>query len=137
MKVTTICLAIGLLLVASLGCNRVRETTSNAGPSKTSLSGTPEQANTGSTNKGFADSHADDAQDPFWTAAAAGGIAEVDAGQVDELKALAGKHNASLPTSPDGEHQAMLNQLKQMSGADFDRTYVAAMVKDHEATVQL
>ena len=98
----------------------------------------------------------------FWNEAAAGGMAEVELGKLastksqnasvkqfaqmmvtdhtkgnDELKSLAMKKNVVLPTAPDAAHQAVKHKLEGMSGADFDRAYVEAMVKDHEATVQL
>src|SRR4051794_21475430 len=42
-----------------------------------------------------------------------------------ELKSLvdSGKVKASLPTAPDAEHQKMLDQLKGLSGKEFDQAY--------------
>ena len=37
----------------------------------------------------------------------------------------------------DQEHQAMLQQLSQLSGEDFDRQYMQGQVQAHEAAVQL
>ena len=98
----------------------------------------------------------------FWMEAASGGMAEVELGRLaqtkaqnaevkrfaqmmvadhtksnDELKALAAKKNVALPPAPNQRHQGMMEQLQNLSGAEFDRAYVDAMVRDHEATVQL
>ena len=37
----------------------------------------------------------------------------------------------------DQEHQAMLQQLSQLSGEEFDRQYMQGQVQDHEAAVRL
>ncbi|HEX6125327.1 MAG TPA: DUF4142 domain-containing protein, partial [Pyrinomonadaceae bacterium] len=101
-------------------------------------------------------------QNSFWTEAASGGMAEVELGRLaqtksqnaevkrfaqmmvsdhtksnDELKALAMKKNVVLPTAPGERHQRTMMQLQGLSGTEFDRAYVDAMVRDHEATVQL
>jgi putative membrane protein len=101
-------------------------------------------------------------QNDFWTKAAQGGIAEVELSRVadgkaqnaevkdfarmmitdhtkanEELKSLAAKKNVMLPTEMDGEHQAIMANLKNLSGAEFDRSYVETMVNDHEKTVAL
>ena len=101
-------------------------------------------------------------KDGFWTNAAQGGMAEVELGKLastkaqnpevksfaqkmvtdhtkanDELKALAGEKNVMPPTGLDPVHQSTMSKLQNLSGAEFDREYVNAMVKDHEATVQL
>lgn len=97
----------------------------------------------------------------FAMKAAQGGMAEVQLGQLasqkasnpdvkafgqqmvddhtkanDQLKSVAGQENMSLPTTLDSKDQSMYNKLQKMSGADFDRTYVKAMVKDHQEDVK-
>jgi putative membrane protein len=97
----------------------------------------------------------------FATEAAIGGMAEVKLGQLaaekatdpevkqfgermvqdhskagDELKSVAGAQKIDLPTSLDAKHQAMLDRLSKLSGADFDRAYVREMVRDHDADVK-
>ena len=54
-----------------------------------------------------------------------------------ELKQLAGKKNVTLPTELDAEHKALKDSLSSLSGAEFDKAYVNAMVSDHEKTVNL
>lgn len=97
----------------------------------------------------------------FMTEAAQGGMAEVELGRLaaskaqspevknfgqkmvndhskanEELKALAARKNMSLPTALDEKHQALLDKLKGLSGAEFDKAYVEAMVDDHEEDVE-
>lgn len=48
-----------------------------------------------------------------------------------ELKQLATKKKWTLPTKMNAEHQAAFDQLSKMSGKDFDRDYMAQMVKAH------
>jgi putative membrane protein len=101
-------------------------------------------------------------KDTFWTKTAQGGMAEVELGKLasskaqnaevksfaqkmvtdhtkanDELKALATEKNVTLPTTLDSAHQSTIDEMKNLSGAEFDKEYVNAMVKDHEADVQL
>jgi putative membrane protein len=153
--------AISVLSVAFLsGCaGRSNEINSNAGPDKTSLPGTPlpttSPANTSAMNTSPAGGD-------FYSHVAIGGMAEVELGRMastkaanadvkkfaemmvtdhskanEELKALATKKNITLPTSLDSMHQATMQKLQGMSGADFDRAYVDEMVKDHEEDVQM
>lgn len=96
----------------------------------------------------------------FMTKAALGGMAEIELGKLaatkaqsaevkqfaqkmvtdhtkaaDELKAMAGEKNFSMPIRLDAKHQAVLDKLNGLSGAEFDKAYVEAMVADHEETV--
>lgn len=98
----------------------------------------------------------------FMTKAAQGGMAEVELGKLaatkaqspevkqfaqkmvtdhtkanDELKALAGEKNFSMPVRLDTKHQSVMDKLNSLSGAEFDKAYVDAMVADHEETVAL
>lgn len=101
-----------------------------------------------------------DSPDDFMKAAAQGGMAEVEMSKLaaakaadpevkrfaqtmvddhgkanDELKALAGKKNFTLPADL-GTHQSDLDELKRLSGAEFDRTYVKLMLNDHQRDVE-
>lgn len=101
-------------------------------------------------------------QDNFWTKAAQGGMAEVELGQLattkaqnaevknfgqkmvtdhskanTELKALAAKKAMTLPTDVNSSQKSMMEKLKGLSGAEFDKAYVDAMVEDHETDVKL
>jgi putative membrane protein len=53
----------------------------------------------------------------------------------DELKQLASKHNIQLNASIDDEHNDLRERLSKLSGAEFDREYMKAMVEDHEEAV--
>ena len=37
-----------------------------------------------------------------------------------------------MPSGPDKKQKAMMAKLQALSGADFDKAYVQAMVKDHK-----
>jgi putative membrane protein len=52
-----------------------------------------------------------------------------------DLVAVAKKKNFTLPTDT-GSHQPIMDKLKGLSGADFDRYYVEQMVQDHEADLR-
>lgn len=55
----------------------------------------------------------------------------------DELKAIAQKENLALPAGLDAEHQAKSDSLSKLSGKDFDKAYIAAMVDGHKKTLAL
>jgi uncharacterized protein (DUF305 family) len=42
-----------------------------------------------------------------------------------------------LPTQLSAEHQALHTKLSKLKGAEFDRQYIQAMVKDHAKAVEL
>ena len=54
----------------------------------------------------------------------------------DELKTIASKKNFPLPTDVDSEAKATYDKLAKLSGSDFDKAYMDAMVKDHDADVK-
>lgn len=54
-----------------------------------------------------------------------------------ELTELANRRSIALPKGMDEEHQKKYDKLKTLSGAEFDRTYMECMVKDHEKAVEL
>jgi putative membrane protein len=53
----------------------------------------------------------------------------------DELKSLAQSKNVTLPTTLDPKDQALKDKLSKLSGAQFDRAYMQAMVSDHKKDV--
>jgi putative membrane protein len=96
----------------------------------------------------------------FVKEAAMGGLAEVDLGQLaaskaesadvkqfgqrmvddhgkanDELKSLASQKSVTLPAELDAKHKAEHAKLEKLSGAAFDKAYMASMVADHNKDV--
>jgi putative membrane protein len=96
----------------------------------------------------------------FAEKAAAGGVAEVEAGKVagqraghdkvkqfgarmvqdhskanDELKQIASGKGLQLPSAPDAHNREMMAKMQKLSGAEFDRAYMDHMVKDHQKDV--
>jgi putative membrane protein len=108
-----------------------------------------------------ADNAAGVADRTFIEKAASGGMAEVKLGKLavekgtsptvkqfgqkmvddhskanDELKTIAAKKNVPMPTDLDSKHVVVYDKLAKLSGADFDKAYIDAMVKDHDEDVQ-
>ena len=50
----------------------------------------------------------------------------------DDLKAVAAKKKATLPTEVNAKQKELIDKLSKLSGADFDKQYVDAMVDDHK-----
>ncbi len=96
----------------------------------------------------------------FFEKAAEGGMAEVKLGKLaidkaqnpqvkqfgqrmvddhgranDQLKQIASKKQMTMPTTIETKDQALYDKLSKMSGQDFDKAYMQAMVKDHEQDV--
>jgi len=96
----------------------------------------------------------------FMKKAARGGLAEVELGQLatqkassddvkkfgqrmvddhskanDQLKQVAAQEHIDLPTEPSAKDKATKARLEKLSGEQFDRAYMADMVKDHKADV--
>jgi putative membrane protein len=96
----------------------------------------------------------------FVRKAAEGGVAEVELGQLaeqkasspqvkefaqrmvndhtkanDQLKQVANEENVTIPTKLDAKDEATKDRLEKLSGAQFDRAYMADMVRDHTKDV--
>jgi putative membrane protein len=54
----------------------------------------------------------------------------------EEVVQLAKAKAIALPTQPDSSHKRETARLEKLSGAEFDRKYMDAMVKDHEKDVK-
>jgi putative membrane protein len=53
-----------------------------------------------------------------------------------ELKSIAAQKGIQLPADLNSEQKSERDKLAQMSGAEFDKEYMSAMVKDHETDVK-
>jgi putative membrane protein len=98
----------------------------------------------------------------FVRAAALGGMAEIELGELarqkaqseavkdfarrmvedhgkanDRLISLAKEDGIAVPDELDQEHKATRERLEAMSGAEFDRAYLQGQVVDHQKTAQL
>ena len=96
----------------------------------------------------------------FYKAAAEGGLAEVQQGQLaadkgqsqavkdfgsqmvrdhsavnQQLKAVAATKGIDLPTSPSLAQVASIEKLKVLSGDTFDKSYIKGMVEDHQKDI--
>jgi putative membrane protein len=97
----------------------------------------------------------------FLKKAAAGGMAEVQFGELaqknasssavkqfgermvtdhtkmgDEVKSLAGSKGVTLPSQMEAKEKAEYDRLSKKTGAEFDRDYMSMMVKDHMQDIQ-
>ncbi len=148
-----------LALVMTAACSRNDVSSSNSGPDKQSL---PTPASTGNTvaSDSRPSNAASTQQDPFWAEAVQGGMLEVELGQLasgkaqnaevkrfaemmvadhgkanQELKTTATAQGITLPAALSPEHQTQIVKLQGLSGAEFDKAYVDAMVAAHEKDV--
>ena len=51
---------------------------------------------------------------------------------IDQMKPVAQQIGVKIPDGPDKKQKMMMAKLQALSGADFDKAYVQAMVKDHK-----
>lgn len=104
----------------------------------------------------------DEADAKFATTVANGGMAEVALGKLalekstnatvkefatmmvsdhgkanEKLAAIAKTKNITLPMAVDEDHQKKMDDLSKLSGKDFDKAYVDAMVDGHKKTLDL
>nr|WP_294895748.1 DUF4142 domain-containing protein [uncultured Pedobacter sp.] len=146
MKKLILMIALGLGALSFQACNN-QQANNNTKDSLDSLNEQPMVQTT------------DDGSD-FLTEAASGGMMEVELGKLalvksqnakvkdfgammvkdhskanDELIQLAMSKNVSLPDAPFPKHQDKINDLKEKSGADFDKAYVDMMVSDHKEDI--
>lgn len=49
----------------------------------------------------------------------------------EELKTLVGKKQVQVPTELERKHKSKVEKLSKLSGEEFDKKYMKAMVKDH------
>lgn len=53
----------------------------------------------------------------------------------EELKSIAAKKGVTLPSDVDPKHKSTVERLSKLQGAEFDRAYVADMIKDHKQDI--
>jgi putative membrane protein len=53
----------------------------------------------------------------------------------EQLKSVAGQKSLTVPDDVGAKHQALYDRLSKLSGPEFDRAYIKAMVKDHKEDV--
>ena len=53
----------------------------------------------------------------------------------DQLTAIAAGRNMTLPATMTAKQQALYDKLQNLTGRDFDKAYIAGMVKEHEQDV--
>jgi putative membrane protein len=53
-----------------------------------------------------------------------------------ELKAVAARKGMQLPADLNSEQKSEMDKLAKLSGVDFDKEYMSAMLKDHEDDVK-
>jgi putative membrane protein len=100
-------------------------------------------------------------EERFMKEAASGGLMEVELGKIAaekgshqrvkefgkrmqadhskanaQLKKIASSKGVELPTEPSGEHKSTMDKLTKLSGAEFDREYMEAMVDDHKEDIE-
>ena len=122
----------------------------------------PKDANPAKNMRDYtSESHVDSDAAAFMKMAALGGMMEVALGKVaqksanpqvkafaammvadhtkanNELKALADKSEILLPAEYDAAQNEHMNEMKKLSGSEFDKHYIAMMVDDHKKTVDL
>jgi putative membrane protein len=117
-----------------------------------------QQSRNGATEAGPGTSQTSDQH--FMKEAAAGGMAEVEMGQMaadkasspevkefgqrmvkdhsqanDQLKQIAMQKGVTLPSSPSAKDEMTKKRLSNMSGDAFDQAYMKDMLKDHKADI--
>ncbi|UKT65259.1 DUF4142 domain-containing protein [Pedobacter mucosus] len=148
--------SIGLATLAFQGCSSGPK---DAKESADSLNKTKDTTSNEMATGGIA---VDESDSKFATEAATGGMAEVALGKLAlekstnaqvkefatmmvndhgkanaELMTLAQTKNITLPADVDDEHKKKMADLTKLTGANFDKEYVSAMVDGHEKTLKL
>jgi putative membrane protein len=146
MTIRRISLLSGALLLASLACTAIAQ--SSAGESSS-------QGTSHSMARGNHDAM-------FMRHAAAASLAEIQAGRIalgkassaqvkqlaqriiddhtkanDQLMSIAQRKQVSLPSAPMPMQKQEADHLKTLSGAEFDRAYAQAMVTDHRKAIKM
>jgi len=156
MKKITYLFAVAAMAFTFQACNHGAK---DAKETADSLNKTKDTTTNAAATGGIA-VNSDDAK--FATTAAVGGMAEVALGKLaltktsnaqikdfanmmitdhgaanTELMKIASEKNITLPTEPDSAHLKKADELGKLSGKDFDKAYVDAMIDGHKKTLDL
>ncbi|MDQ3714299.1 MAG: DUF4142 domain-containing protein [Acidobacteriota bacterium] len=153
-KTSVLLLSVGILLALGAACSNApgNKGTANSEPLVKTNPANP------ASDKGDAVVTGGDLA--FMNDAAPGGMAEVEFGKLaatkaqnaevkafgqkmvedhskanEELKQLAAQKKVTLPPDVTPKHKEIMDKLSKLSGADFDKEYVKAMVEDHKKDV--
>lgn len=152
MKKMTLMLAIAVASLGFQACNENKKDGTDSVENANDANDVKEQKGTG----------AEDDDGDFAVKAANGGMLEMEVARLarekaqssqvkefaammmadhqkanEELKALAGRKNITLPARLGDDEQKHVDELAKLSGAEFDKKYVDLMVEDHEDDVKL
>ena len=158
MKKINLFLAAGLLAAVVQGCHSTTQQGNTDSTTAVHKANDSSQLTTADTAK--ASSGSDDIQ--FANKAAIAGMTEVGLGKMainrtsnqkirefahmmvadhgkanTELIEIAKKKNITLPGTLDADHQKMTDSISKLSGTDFARAYVNAMVEGHKKALAL
>ena len=157
---SVIAAAIGLAGCTSQSGNLTNNNRTNENREASNAFNTAANLSSGNTNSAPAGSTQPAGDNAFLIEAARGGLAEVELGKIAstkaanaevkqfaemmvkdhssanaELKDIASKKGVTLPAQMDPAHQAKIEELRGKVGAEFDRSYIEAMVEAHEKDV--
>jgi putative membrane protein len=152
MKKRSIAFALPFLLLA---CN-------NEGKDSVEKADSANEAKMDSNSTTSQTLQTDEASSTFLVKAADGGLTEVRMGELgqqkassssvknfatmmihdhsganDQVKSLAAQRNVTLPDAPAADNQKSVEDLAKKTGKDFDKSFMDAMVRDHEKTIDL
>lgn len=152
MKPISLCLLLALSAWTFQACNENKRDSTDSVENAHDANDQKEQAGTGQ----------EDDENDFAVKAANGGIFEMEAARLaqqkaqhsdvkafaammmndhmkasEELKALAGRKNITIPARLGDDEQKEIDELAKLSGSEFDKKYVDMMVEDHEDDVKL
>ncbi len=152
MKTISLCLFLALSACTFQACNENKRNSDDSVENANDANDLKEQAGTGEK----------DDENDFAVKAANGGMFEMELAKMaqekatskdvkefaammmkdhmavsEELKAIAARKNITLPATLGKDEQEDVDELAKLSGAEFDKKYVDAMVEDHEKDVKL
>jgi putative membrane protein len=164
-KSTGLLVAATLVVVICGACradrdDRIAQNTTGAAARPNGGPAAGQQSEAASPTGAAAETALSEADRDFAMEAASGGLMEVELGKIaaeraqapevqafgrhmagdhgranERLKQVAARKGLSLPTQMTAEHKAQFDQLSALRGAEFDRKYMDAMVKDHEEDI--